>query len=69
MKGIIDRFEGDYAVVEMSDMKMINIERHKIPVDAKEGDVLILGEVISIDENETIQRKKRIQEMIKDIWN
>ena len=48
LKVIIDRFEGDYAVVETEDKIMVNLPKSLIP-GAKEGDVIS----ISIDEEET----------------
>ena len=40
--GIIDRFEDDLVVVEVKDGS-INVPRHLIPADAREGDVLVKG--------------------------
>jgi len=69
LKVIIDRFEGDYAVCENEDRTMANIEKSKIPSEAKEGDVLqISDDKIIIDEAETIKRKNRIEELAKDLW-
>jgi hypothetical protein len=70
MKVIIDRFEGDFAVCEKEDRQMLDIENSKIPVKAKEGDVLnIINDRITIDLEETIKRKKEIEELTKDLWN
>jgi len=60
---LIDRFEGDFAVVETSN-GFINIPRADIPTDAKEGDVLVLG----LDKNETEERKKRIDGMMNSLF-
>ena len=69
MKVIIDRFEGNYAVCEKGDRTMINIEKNKIPTEAKEGSVLSVTEDgIDIDEEDTILRKKDIDELTKDLW-
>lgn len=69
MKVIIDRFEGDFAVCEKEDKTMIDIERSKIPAEAKEGDVLLVEEgAVLIDEEETEKRKERIREITKDLW-
>jgi len=58
---IIDRLEGDFAVVE-TDNDMINIPRSELPDGAKEGDVLLL----TIRADETDARKKRIEKkMVK----
>jgi hypothetical protein len=69
MKVIIDRFEGNYVVCEKEDRTMINIERNKIPTEVKEGSVLSVTEDgIAIDEEDTIRRKKDIEELTKDLW-
>ena len=60
---IIDRFEGDFAVVETS-KGFINISRIDIPVTASEGDILVL----SLDESETEARKKRIEGMMNKLF-
>lgn len=69
MTGIIDRFEGNYAVVEKEDGKMINIERNKIPEDAKEGYVLNLESEITIDYDKTRINHERIIKISEKIWN
>lgn len=69
MYAVIDRFEGDFAVVEMDDRSMIDIERVKIPRNAKEGDVLIIDdEKISVDHEETARRKAEIEKLMEGIW-
>lgn len=70
MKVIIDRFEGDFAVCEKEDRKMIDIERNKIPAIAKEGDVLdIIDDKITIDSETTEKRRREIEELTKDLWS
>jgi len=69
MKVIIDRFEGDFAVCEKEDRQMLDIEKIKIPITAKEGDVLnIINDRITIDSETTEKRKKGIEELTKDLW-
>ena len=68
MKGIIDRFEGEYAVVELKDGKMINIDKIKLPTDAQEGMVILISEVITIDKAETVKRKKEIEKLTEGLW-
>jgi RNase P/RNase MRP subunit p29 len=66
---IIDRFEENLVVCEREDGKIVNIERSTIPQDAKEGDVLVLdGNRIFIDQEETLKRKKKIEKIMKDLW-
>jgi len=69
MKIIIDRFEGNYAVCEKEDRKMININISKIPTNSKAGDVLeLVGEQIIVDSKCTNDRKKYIEQITKDLW-
>jgi hypothetical protein len=67
VKGVIDRFEGEYAIVVLDDGKTINLHKSKIPLEAKEGDVLQLGEIIYIDVEETKKRKKENEKYL-DLW-
>nr|WP_243428223.1 DUF3006 domain-containing protein [Clostridium rhizosphaerae] len=47
---------------------MIDLERKNIPVEAKEGDVLIVdGNIITIDADETNARREKIEKLTKDI--
>ena len=70
MKGIIDRFEGSYAVVEIDEgRKMINIDKIRLPKGAKEGMVLQIDESITIDIEETKRRKEKIEKLTADLWN
>lgn len=66
---VIDRFEDDFAVCEKDDKTMINIERIKLPLNAKEGDVITFsGNKITLNEVETKIRKLKIDKMTKDLW-
>jgi hypothetical protein len=69
MQVIIDRFEGDFAVCEKADRKMIKILRSQLPVGAQEGDVIIIeGNNIRIDSAETAKKRKTAEDMMKDLW-
>lgn len=63
MKIIVDRFEGEYAVVEIEDGKCVNIPKILVPT-AKEGDVV----KIEVDNQETEERKKHIQELMNNLF-
>lgn len=73
MKGIIDRFEGNYAVVETDDKSTINIPIEQIN-NALEGDVIkynILSEghfEVIIDKKETEIRKKAINNLMNELF-
>lgn len=63
MKVIIDRFEGDFAVVEVDVGKCVNIPKVLIP-NSKEGDIVR----IEIEKKETEERKKHIQELMNNVF-
>lgn len=67
---IVDRFEDEYVVCEDENKKMINIKKDQIEGCVKEGDIIsnIKGKYI-IDKKETINRKKHIEELTKDLWD
>ena len=69
MKGIIDRFEGEYAVVELQDGKIINIDKKKLPIEAQEGTVIQISESITINKEETAKRKSEIEKLTEDLWD
>jgi hypothetical protein len=69
MKFIIDRFEGNFALCEDEQGNMINIERHKVPMEAIEGDVLVIKENnIVIDRQETERRKSHIKGLMTELF-
>lgn len=68
MYGTIDRFEGNIVIIQLDNGNIIDIEKDKIPVQSKEGDVLKIGEHISIDYHETKKRKKHIDDIVEDLW-
>lgn len=65
MNFIIDRFEGDYAVVELENKEIVDIPRVILPVEAKEGDLIN----ISIQKTETENREKRIQDKFNSLFS
>lgn len=69
---IIDRFEGNFAVCEREDRTMQDVERSKIPAEAKEGDVLRIDEkidTITVDWEETARRKEALKNQMENLWN
>lgn len=69
MRVIIDRFEGNFAVCEGEGRKMLDIERSRLPKEAAEGDVLVIeGDSIVIDREETEKRKKEIEKLMEGLW-
>ena len=64
MKYTIDRFENDFAVVELENQKFVNVPRLAIPKEAKEGDIIS----VQIDQDVTDKQKKHIQKLMNDVW-
>ena len=62
---IIDRFESQWAVLEISAGKTFNFPINLLSKGAKEGDVLNLN--IDIDRVATEKRKNKIKELMNDI--
>lgn len=59
MKGIIERFEGDYVVIEFEGETMIDIHKRDLPAGLKEGDAIQCTEGAYVfDELETERIKK-----------
>lgn len=67
IRGIIDRFEGDIAVIEI-DGQTKDFERSLLPVEAKAGDVVIIGNPIMIDREGTGERRERVKRLMDDLW-
>ena len=67
-KGIIDRFEGDYAVVEIEGV-MKPIRRTDIPEDAREGDVLTcVKNRWQVDHATTAKLKLEVRKLAEEVW-
>ena len=64
MTFIIDRFEGEFAVVEAND-KVFNMPRALLPADAREGSVIN----ISVDHDETQKRLKEAEQILKSLFD
>jgi hypothetical protein len=63
---IIDRFEGDFAVIEYNN-KTFNLPRTILPVDAREGDVIIIAS--EIDKTVTEERKEESKDLLRDFFD
>lgn len=64
MKIIIDRFEGNIAVVELPNGAMINCPKELFPDNTKEGSIL----TIAVDENATNQKLQRNTERMNRLF-
>lgn len=63
MKVILDRFEGEFAVLELDVGEVVSVPKVLVG-NATEGDVIN----ISIDKEETSKRKKKIENLINDVF-
>ncbi|MHB8075342.1 DUF3006 domain-containing protein [Desulfosporosinus fructosivorans] len=64
---IIDRFEGDWAIVETEDRHTFNLPRFIIPPGIKEGDVINIQ--VGIDLFATNERVKKSNRMVGDLFD
>ncbi len=63
MEVIVDRIEGDYAVVEIDKGKMCNLPIELVP-NVKEGDIV----TIIINKDKIKKRKKTIEELMNSVF-
>ncbi|ADU26933.1 DUF3006 domain-containing protein [Ethanoligenens harbinense] len=70
MRYIIDRFEGETAVLEEDSGVMRDVPRNRLPAGAKQGDVLTeTNGIFSVDTAATKKRTESIQEKIRDLFD
>jgi len=68
-KGVIDRFEGDLAVIETDDRQIVHLPREKLPKEAKEGSVVEIREDRAVVlHRETEERRERIRDLMKGLF-
>jgi len=68
VKGIIDRFEDDWAVVEI-DGETKDFKRSIFPNEAVAGDVVkIEGNVVTILKDETKRLRQEIEDLMDEVW-
>ncbi len=67
MEGVVDRFEGKIAIIELEGEFFMEIPRKFLPKNTKEGDVL----EITFKINKELKEKKisKIQELQKKLLN
>ena len=68
-RGIIDRFEGDLAVVEFGEV-MEDIPKSRLPEPIKSGDVLWFYEDgrVEVDAEEKERLSKEIDKLMDELW-
>lgn len=63
MEVVIDRFEGEIAIVELPDKRFAEIALALLP-GAEEGDVV----EITLNQAKTEMRKKEIHSLMESVW-
>ena len=66
IRGVIDRFEGSYAVIKTDDGQTLNWSTEKLPLQAKEGSVISLQ--ISDDVKADEERTKLAKSLLNEIF-
>ena len=64
MRIIIDRLEGDFAIVELPSGQMIDCPRAMLPDSAKEGSILN----ITVDEEATNDKLQKVTERMNELF-
>jgi len=68
-RGVIDRFEGELAVLEFEDGTHETIKKQQLPQGVVEGDaVLIDGESITIDKTETKRLRDDVEKLMNELF-
>ena len=68
-KYILDRVEGNYAILENENGSMIEISIDNIDGNFREGDILIKeGDKFTVSELLTKERKDKINNMMNVMW-
>ncbi|MFQ6391575.1 DUF3006 domain-containing protein [Priestia aryabhattai] len=68
IKGIIDRFEEGFAVVEIEGITK-DYPKDIFPEDTQVGDVVyITGNKVTVDRQETKKREKEIKDLMNELW-
>ncbi|MFJ7831743.1 DUF3006 domain-containing protein [Peribacillus sp. NPDC097284] len=68
-QGIIDRFEGKIAVVEIDGGDMKDFPQSSLPKGAKVGDMLIIdGDTITVSKEGTRKLKKEIDDLMDELF-
>ncbi len=64
---IIDRFEGDWAIIEMENRHTFHLPRFVLPPGIKEGDVICIQ--VGIDLLVTKERAEKSKRMLDNLFD
>ena len=65
LRGVVDRYEGDYAVLVFDDGQRLLWPREQLPAEAREG--VAVAVALTVDLMDTEQRSARLQGLLADI--
>lgn len=69
MEFIIDRFEGEIAVLEDENSKFTEVKKSLLPNNAKEGDCVVLKDgKYTINKETTEKLKEEIDDLMDDLF-
>jgi len=61
---IVDRIEGNIAIIEVTEGKLIELPLSILPDNVKEGDIL----KITVDNKGTEKRKREMERLADGLW-
>ena len=65
LHGVVDRYEGDYAVLVFDDGQRLLWPREQLPAEAREGVAVTIA--LTVDLMDTEQRSARLKGLLADI--
>ena len=65
LRGVVDRYEGDYAVLVFDDGQRLLWPREQLPAGAREGVAVTIA--LTVDLMDTEQRSARLKGLLADI--
>jgi hypothetical protein len=69
VRGTIDRFEGEFAILEWEGRNIENIAKELLPSTAKEGDIIEFENGgYKVNLAETMKRKKELKQLSEGLW-
>lgn len=69
-KGAIDRFEGDWAVVELENGEIVDMPMGVLPPDVEEGSIIYIDEDgrINVSLQETDEQSNRVRKLMDKLF-
>ncbi|MCR8645681.1 DUF3006 domain-containing protein [Paenibacillus sp. N1-5-1-14] len=68
MQGIVDRFEGEYVIIEIDGVNQ-DVPRDQVACGVKEGDAVELVDKVWVTNPKlTEERRQSIQKLMDDVW-